>query len=133
MTDKQVKDTFNDVAKLKGFDSAFGGWFKESSECTVVLDLQKSNHGDIYLLNIKIFVQGMFAKNYPKSKDLVKKQVGNIFRRQPAEYDDVLKFNTSSTDDTIHRERMNSFFEEFVTPFTNKALSKAGIRALAKW
>jgi hypothetical protein len=86
MKSKEFKKLFGEVAKSNKFESAFGGWFKDSTESTIVLDLQKSNFGDYYELNIKIFVQGMFGNNYSRSKNLVKRDVGNIFRRQPPEY-----------------------------------------------
>ncbi len=34
---------------------------------------------DYYELNIKIFIQGMFGNKYTRSKDLVKKNVGDVF------------------------------------------------------
>jgi len=58
MDNKEFKKVFGDIAKVNGFDRAFGGWFKESSECILVLELQKSNYGDYYYLNIKIFCPG---------------------------------------------------------------------------
>jgi len=73
MDTKEFKRLFDEVAKSHNFERAFGGWFKESHECIVVLDLQKSNYGGYYYLNLKIYIQGVFNKHYSKSKDLVKK------------------------------------------------------------
>ena len=64
MESKEFKNVFEKVAKANNFEKAFGGWFKESTECIVVLCLQKSNFGDYYELNIKIFIQGMFGNKY---------------------------------------------------------------------
>lgn len=74
MDSKDFKGAFNEIARKSGFEKACGGWFKESDECIAVLDLQKSNYGDYYELNIKLFVQGMFGNHYVKGKDLVKRQ-----------------------------------------------------------
>lgn len=131
MDSKEFKNIFDQTAQRNGFEKAFGGWFNESPECIVVLDLQKSNYGDYYELNIKIFVQGMFGNNYTKSKDLVKKHTGDIFTRQPNNYKDVLDFDTSM-DDVKRKERLESLFSEFIIPFTNKALTRAGIKELAE-
>ncbi|RAW00576.1 DUF4304 domain-containing protein [Pseudochryseolinea flava] len=130
MTKDDFKTQFNQSAKMVGFERAFGGWFKESPECIVVLDLQKSNFADRFELNIKIYVQRMFAMHYSINKDLVKKDVGDLFRRQPATYDDIFSFE-KSIDRTSRVEKLNEFFKEFVAPFTNEALSIAGIRKLA--
>ena len=51
MESKEFKKVFEKVAKANNFEKAFGGWFKESTECIVVLCLQKSNFGDYYELN----------------------------------------------------------------------------------
>ncbi|MDR1682139.1 MAG: DUF4304 domain-containing protein [Candidatus Symbiothrix sp.] len=131
MDSKEFKNIFDTVAKANDFEKAFGGWFKESSECIIVLDLQKSNFGDYYELNIKIFVQGIFGNKYVKSKDLVKKHTGDIFTRQPNDYKDVLDFDTSM-DDEKRKEKLESLFSEFVVPFANKALSRIGLKELAE-
>jgi hypothetical protein len=68
MNSKEFKNLFGKVAESNGFERAFGGWLKESEDCIVVLDLQKSKYGDRYQLMIKIFVQGMFGNKYSKSK-----------------------------------------------------------------
>ena len=52
MNSKEYKNIFNKIARENGFVKAFGGWFQESRECILVLDLQKSNFGDYYEMNI---------------------------------------------------------------------------------
>ncbi|WP_371414658.1 DUF4304 domain-containing protein [Flavobacterium sp. 140616W15] len=41
---KEFKDLFD--SKANGFSKAFGGWYKQSTECISILELQKSNFGD---------------------------------------------------------------------------------------
>jgi hypothetical protein len=130
MDSKEFKKIFGEVAKSNGFESAFGGWFKDSAESIVVLDLQKSNFGDYYEMNIKIFIQGMFGNSYSRSKNLVKRDIGNIFRRQPPEYKSVFDFD-EPMDDEKRKADLAKLFRDFIVPFTDKALSKSGIRELA--
>jgi hypothetical protein len=127
---KEFKKIFDIIAIKNSFERAFGGWFIESSECIVVLALQKSNYGDYYQLMIKIYVQGAFGNKYSISKDLVKRHGGNVFRGQPPQYKDVFNFDVSIDDDK-RKQRLEELFSEFIEPFTNKALSKSGIRELA--
>ncbi|SMC48683.1 DUF4304 domain-containing protein [Moheibacter sediminis] len=131
MDSKEFKKLFGEVAKSNGFESAFGGWFKDSAESIVVLDLQKSNFGDYYEMNIKIFIQGMFGNSYSRSKDLVKRDIGNIFTRQPPEYKSVFDFD-EPMDDEKRKEKLEQLFSKFIVPFSDKALSKSGIRELAE-
>jgi len=129
MDNKEFKELFNEMAKRYHFEKAFGGWFAESNECIIALDLQKSNFRDSYYLNIKIYVQGLFGNSYKKSKDLVKRDVGNIFRRSPKEYEDVFDLEIES-DDERRQERLENLFTEFINPFVDQALSKVGIKKL---
>lgn len=131
MDNKEFKTVFNEIARKNNFSKAFGGWFRESAECIVVLDLQKSNFSNLYYLNIKIYVQGMFGNTYVQSKDLVKKDVGDIFKRQPPNYNNLFDFNTQ-VDDLRRQEWLERLFNEFIDPFANKALSKTGIRELSE-
>ncbi|WP_448606652.1 DUF4304 domain-containing protein [Paenimyroides ceti] len=129
MNSKEFKKAFDELAQANNFEKSFGGWLKESLECIVILDLQKSNFGDYYELNIKIFVQGMFGNKYNKSKDLVKKQVGDIFTRQPADYNYVLDFDKPMGDDE-RIKKLTHLFNNFIVPFTEKALSRVGLKKL---
>lgn len=131
MDSKEFKKLFGEIAKSSKFENVFGGWFKESTESIIVLDLQKSNFGDYYEMNIKIYVQGIFGNNYSKSKNLVKREIGNIFRRQPPEYKSVFNFD-EPMDDEKRKADLAKLFSDFIVPFTDKALSKSGIRELAE-
>ncbi|MGZ3754383.1 MAG: DUF4304 domain-containing protein [Mucilaginibacter sp.] len=131
MNNKEFKVLFGSIAKANGFERAFSGWFKESPECIIVLDLQKSNFGDYYELNIKVFVQGMLGNIYVKNKNLVKKDMGDVFTRQPNNYSDVFDFDIIM-DDINRRERLENLFNDYLAPFTNKALSKSGLKDLAE-
>jgi len=131
MENKNFKKLFSNIARASGFEEAFSGWFKESNECIVSLGLQKSNYGNYYYLNIKIYVNGVFDRNYMKSKELVNKEIGNIFRRQPKEYEIVLNLETQMEDDE-RKQRLESLFSKFLVPFTNKALTRLGIKELAQ-
>ncbi|WP_228450865.1 DUF4304 domain-containing protein [Chryseolinea soli] len=131
MDSRDFKTMFGDVAKESGFESAFGGWWKESSETIVVLDLQKSNFNNLYYLNIKIYVQGISGKRYTRSKNLVKKDVGDIFRRQPPAYSSVLDIDPAEND-SMRKDKLEKMFLEFLVPFADKALSKSGIVELAE-
>lgn len=131
MEPKQFKKMFGAIASENGFQSQYGGWFKESSECLLILTLQKSTYSNLYYLNIKVYINGMLQDKYVNSKDLTQNFPGNIFRRQPPGFDDVFDLEVPMTDEERVKE-INSFFNDFVMPFAQKALSKEGIIELWK-
>ncbi len=130
--DKSIfKKLFGKEACNNGFEFSFGGWFKESNECVIAIDLQKSNYGKYYYVNIKVFIQGTFGKTYVKSKALVKNEIGNIFTRTPPEYDDVLDIE-STLEFEERKEKLHKLFSDFIVPETNKTITRAGIKSLAE-
>ena len=56
MESNDFKKIFGEVAKGNGFERAHEGWFKEFSDIIQVLDLQRSNYGPYFYLNIKVFI-----------------------------------------------------------------------------
>jgi len=131
MDAREFKLMFDSVSKNFGFAKNFGGWFKESSECIVVLDLQKSNYSNSYYLNIKVYIQGFFGVTYVMNKFLVKNDVGIVSTRSPKEYRDI--FDLENQLENINREeKLHKLFIEFLMPFTNKALVRSGIKKLAE-
>lgn len=128
MSTEKLKSVFAEIAKKNGFDEISSAWFKESGEAIVVLDLQKSNFGNSYYLNIKIYIQGMFGNTYSKTNELIS-NTGDIFRREPKNFEDVFDLN-NSIEDTVRATKLESLFKEFLVPLVNKALSKDGLRDL---
>jgi hypothetical protein len=127
MNSKEFKTAFGETAKANGFENAFGGWFKESAECLAILELQKSSFSDSYYLNIKVFIQKAFGRTYIPNKDLIKSSMGHIINQIRDK--DILAFDTP-IDDGNRTEELKKLFSEFIVPFTDKALSKSGIKEL---
>jgi hypothetical protein len=128
MESKEFKKIFNEVATNYGFEAAFGGWFKESDECIAAMYLQKSNYGNYYELNIKIFIQGIFGNQYKKTKDL-KYSKSAILARQPKEFQEAFDLD-SSIESAARRTILQHLFATFINDFTKKALTRVGIEEL---
>jgi len=60
---------------------------------------------------------------------LVKKDIGDIFRRQPSEYNDIFNFDVPM-EDSKRQMMLDKFFDDFIVPFTHMALTKKGIKQL---
>jgi hypothetical protein len=61
----------------------------------------------------------------------VKKNSGDVFRRQPNKYQDIFNLE-NHIDDSGRAALLNDFFLEFVLPFTNTSLSRDGLLQLAE-
>lgn len=131
MGNKDFKKFFDEIAKTFGFESMYGGWFKDSKQCILAVELMRSNFGNYYKINIKLYVQGVFGNTYLRSKELVKKFTGNCFRGEPKEYEDALDLE-NQMDDAERKAKLISFFKEFLVPFSEKALTRTGVIELAQ-
>lgn len=130
MDNKELKKVFCAIAKQYGFRTAFGCCYKESSECLLVLELQKSNYSNLFYLNLKTYIQGVFGKKYTPCKECLKKYMGNVFNRPPSEYSSIFDLENNMSDEKRLR-MLHAFFNEFIVPYSEKNLSVAGIRELA--
>jgi len=130
MDNKEFKLVFGKIAKTHNFRKVFGGWYKESPECLALLELQKSNFGNYYQPNIKIFIQGVFGKTYLPDKNLFNNSVGHVNSGVTKDFRNVFDFD-APIDDNLRVERLREIFDNHIVPFTDKALSKSVIRALA--
>lgn len=131
MNSKEFKKLFGEVAKSSGFESTSGGWCKESSECLIILELQKSNYGNYYQLNIKVYIQGVFGKTYQPCKKLIKSSMGHINSSETKEYKNVFDFD-KPLDDDLRINHLKELFQSHIVPFSDKTSSKSGIRELVK-
>ena len=123
MNSKEFKSLFGSIAKENDFLQAFGGWYKESSECIAILELQKSMYGNYYMLNIKIFIQGAFDRSYYPTKELIKSPMGSIGKQI---MDDVLSFDKPMPDE-LRTERLKELFSNSIIPYVSKLMTKANI------
>lgn len=129
MKAKEFKDIFGDAAKSHGFNVAPGGWYRELPIALLVLELQKSNLGNYFELNIKLFL-GRGAPSDPSEfKKLVKNMSGDIFRRQPEEFRDAFDLDTP-IDSKDRRVRLEQIFSELIDRIVSAAASSAGILRL---
>ena len=126
MENKDFKKLFGCLAQQNGFEYAFSGWIKESPECIAIIELQKSNYGNYYDMNIKIYIQGVFGNKYLKCKDLVKNDTGDIFTRQPPEYNSAFDLD-SLMDSETRKNILSKLFIGFIVPEVDKNLTRAGI------
>lgn len=57
--------------------------------------------------------------------------MGDIFNRQPKEYRPLFDFDTAMSDEA-RMLMLKKFFDEFVVPYEEKALSVSGVREMAE-
>mgnify|MGYP003306197839 CR=1 FL=1 len=128
---KVLKRTFAEITKSIGLETKFGGFVKETEEVIIVLSFQKSNYSSQVYLNIKLYIQGVFGKNYQLSRKMVVNDVGDVFRRVPKDYDEIFNLNTDLSDNA-RIEYLKKFIDEFLSGFVQQVSTVKGIMSLAE-
>ena len=128
---KVLKRTFAEITKSIGLETKFGGFVKETEEVIIVLSFQKSNYSSQVYLNIKLYIQGVFGKNYQLSREMVVNDVGDVFRRAPKDYDQIFDLG-SGLSDNERIEQLKAFVDEFLSGFIQQASTVKGIMLLAE-
>jgi hypothetical protein len=128
METKDFRKLFKNLAKKNGFESDFSGWFKQSEECIFTMQLIRSYFGKYYMIDLKIYVQGTFGNNYVKDKSLLR-DVGDFSTRTPKQFDAALDLEQQMENEE-RIQKLESLFQDFVVPFSEKALTIHGINEL---
>ena len=128
---KVLKRSFAEITKSIGLETKFGGFVKETEEVIIVLSFQKSNYSSQVYLNIKLYIQGVFGKNYQLSREMVVNDVGDVFRRAPKDYDQIFDLGSDLPDDE-RIEYLKKFIDEFLSGFIQQASTVKGIMLLAE-
>ena len=128
---KVLKRTFAEITKSIGLETKFGGFVKETEEVIIVLSFQKSNYSSQVYLNIKLYIQGVFGKNYQLSREVVVNDVGDVFRRAPKDYDQIFDLG-SDLPDNERIEYLKKFIDEFLSGFIQQTSTVKGIMLLAE-
>lgn len=138
METTKFKEIFSELAGLTGFKVKRDGWLKESPECIVTLDLQKSPFSKLYHLNIKIFIKDVFGNHYSADEqNLIKRGIGYLQSRgNPhgiGDPKDKSTFDlTIPMTDAERKQKLEKYFEDFLSEFIGKALSRKGLVELTE-
>lgn len=126
MQTKEFKKLFRDVATVHGFVASHGGWYRQTPAGLFVLWLQKSNFGNYFDLNLKLFLNRGVPTNPAEMKRLVKSLSGDVFRRQPEEYREAFDLE-SAIADLERRGQLDRLFVQLVNRIVSACESPAGI------
>jgi hypothetical protein len=129
MDTREFKSLFAEVAKAHGFHAAHGGWYQELPAALFVLNLQKSNFGNYYELNLKFFLSRKSPDDSAALKKLIKNQSGDIFRRQPEDF--RIAFDLDAQLSVAERRAaLDEMFCSLVDRMISAATDSAGILRL---
>ena len=128
----RFKSIFDSIAVKNRWLAVKGGWvhsIKETDECIVSIDLQKSSHAKQFYVNIQIYVQDAFGRRFDRNLQ-VQNAIPTAFRRLPKDFDDIFDL-TSVLNDNERIARMSGVFR-FLEDYAREATSLRGLLKLAE-
>ncbi|HEX7061746.1 MAG TPA: DUF4304 domain-containing protein [Woeseiaceae bacterium] len=129
MDAKDFKALFNDVALAHGFQTAYGGWYRELPVGLFVVSLQKSNFGNYFEANLKLFLNQTASAGSWDLKKCVKSMSGDIFRRQPEEYRRAFDLDLP-LESSERRAAIGRMFDELIDHVVRVATGSSGLLRL---
>jgi hypothetical protein len=123
-----IKAAFDDALKEAGFHKKSGTWYLEKEEVVLVANLQKSQWGQQYYINLGIWLRRLGEKKFRKENEC---HLRLRARSLPAIDDDFFNQTFDLENPTLtpeeRYERVRSIMREIVIPFLNRCGSVRGI------
>ncbi|TFC22108.1 DUF4304 domain-containing protein [Cryobacterium sp. MDB1-18-2] len=131
MSDRNVIQTaFDEFAKTAGCSKKSGSWYRRSSETILVLNLQKSQNGLQYYVNVALWLRALGDEESPKEN---KCQIRTrLTRLLPADLEkrltELLDLD-SDLDQMSRKEGLLDLLREHLLPLMEASSSLEGLRS----
>lgn len=129
MDTKTFKQYFEKVATSHSFQKRKDNFVKESTECFLILNLQKSSYSKLYYLNIYIIIKGFKNRSTFEDSKMIEERSYDLFRRQPVEYNKTFDLE-NQIEDSERKLELDRLFNEYIT--VDSFLKVEGILNLIK-
>jgi hypothetical protein len=125
-----VQTVFDKFAKSAGFSKKSGTWYLRSPETIFVLNLQKSQYGPEYYVNVALWLRVLGEEEaHKENKCQIRTRLTQLV--QPyveARLTDLLDLQ-SDIDDTSRRAELIGLLNEYVVPLIGAASSLENLRS----
>lgn len=80
---KQLKTIIDDVLRPLGFTNKRSAWYRHRQDTILIVDLQKSDFGGQYYVNLSVVLRGLNADDYPREEfGHVRKRLDRIIEQR---------------------------------------------------
>ncbi len=131
MSDRNVvQRVFDDFGHRVDAEKKSGSWYLRGPEVTAVLNLQKSQHGPRYYINLGLWFPELDGERYPKpERSHVVLRLNDALPRWDRRIDELLDLERELGEAERGAE-LRSLFENELQPLLARAATLAGVRQL---
>ena len=122
MDKKALESVLNRELATKGFKKKASSWYRQGAESLQVVDLQKSNYGLQFYLNLCCVPAGMIVEGMPAPKEHkcpIRIRLTAAFPEHLNEIEEVFDLGRTTSDESLRAERLARLTNDLVLPFLN--------------
>jgi hypothetical protein len=132
MKSNVIKDAFGSAMKKAGFQKKSDGWYRDTNEAVLVANLQKSNFGEQYYVNLGIWLKVLGEVPFPKEYQCHIRVRAATLEPERQKYWESEVFNLEHREilDAGRFDLVQSFLETTALPFLLACGSLSELRRL---
>jgi hypothetical protein len=132
MKPNAIRGAFASTMKKAGFQKKGDGWYRETEDAILVANLQKSNFGEQYYVNLAVWLKALGEVSFPKEYQCHVRTRATALDPERQRYWDGEVFNLEHREilDAGRAQLIESFLETVAIPFLVAAGSLTELRHL---
>ena len=132
MKSNAIKDAFTAAMKKAGFQKKSDGWYLDADDAILVANLQKSDDGDQYYVNLAVWLKALGEVAFPKEYQCHIRMRAWRLEPEQRKYLEGELFNLENPEisDATRRELVRSFLETKAIPFLRSCSTLRGLKQL---
>jgi Domain of unknown function (DUF4304) len=125
-----IQRTFDEFGNAAGATKKSGSWFRRGPETIVVLNLQKSDYGDRYFVNVALWLLPLGPASAPKENVChIRSRLSQLVPREMEEQVNELFDLNIPIDAASRRERLIVVLRENLLPLIDNGSTLEGLRS----
>jgi len=123
MDTKTLETLFAQALKAQGFKKKRRNWYRQAKDVLQVVNLQKSDWGPQFWLNLALVPEGMTVEGMPQPphyKCPIRIRLGSAYPDKRAVIDTLLDLEDVGLSDEQRTEGIEKMFHEMVLPFMDR-------------
>lgn len=125
-----VQRGFDRFGKDAGYEKKSGAWYRRADEVIAAVDLQKSQYGPQYYVNVSFWLRALGDDLYPKTwKSHIQLRLGSMPGVEPERAERLLDLEQDVPDEQ-RVEDLAGLLAEAVVPVVERGATLEGLRSL---
>ncbi len=126
---KIISGALGQVLKAAGFKKKSDTWYRSSADVIAVLNLQKSNYGQQFYINVALWLRTLGDVNAPPENQChIRCRLSDVVEEDKKQIARLLDLEDVSTSDEDRSAQIRSLVERHVIPFFSRTATIDGLK-----